>query len=64
MWYNERKMRKDALIRRDAVYNVTVTDENYISTTYTVSGTELADGFAVSVPKAHTSAVAEYSVSS
>ena len=47
---------------RDAAYNVTVTDENRVSTAHTVSGATLADGYAVFVPRAHTSAVIEYSI--
>jgi len=53
---------KLAGIDRSAEYNVTVTDENRVSTVYSVSGAELADGYDVFLPESHTSAVIEYSV--
>ena len=50
-----------AEIDRAAAYAVTVTDEHYAAKTATVSGAALADGYAVTLPEAHTSAIVEYS---
>ena len=43
-----------------AEYAVTLTDEQYRKIETIVSGAALADGFAVTLPDAHTSAVLEY----
>jgi alpha-galactosidase len=47
-------------IDRTAEYAVTLTDEQYRKTETIVSGAALADGYAVILPDAHTSAVLEY----
>ena len=47
-------------IDRTAEYAVTLTDEQYRKTETIVSGVALADGYAVILPDAHTSAVLEY----